>query len=145
MSQAFPLTRLLYQTVTGNESGVCGRRSRNLVAQLTIPQQNCGAQTHAASAPETTGDLGMFWHVERSQQRPSGNDQRKFLQIKFGRLAQIGQCFLDGFALGGRPGLRIEGDISPFRGRGQNSGEFHKFSPNPRLVEEFSNDDMIYL
>jgi hypothetical protein len=62
--------------------------------------------------------LGMRRNLEGGQEWAAADGERKLFQIKFGRLAQVAQCFLDGFALRGRSTLRVEGDIATFRGWG---------------------------
>jgi len=62
----------------------------------------------------------MFRYVERGEQRSTSDDEGKLFKIKLSGLTQIGQSFLDRFALGCRSCFRVVSDITPFRGRRQN-------------------------
>lgn len=59
--------------------------------------------------------------------------QRKFGEIEGRGLAKICHRLFDGFALGGRAGLRIEGDKAAFFRGGKHSSEFYEFGSRTAL------------
>jgi hypothetical protein len=50
---------------------------------------------------------------------------REFFKVEFSGLTEVIQGGLDRLALGGGFGLRIQGDVTAFGGRGQYGGKFH--------------------
>jgi len=108
-------------SVIGHDAAYRTMPHNDVAAALTRDNETQRSKARTASAPETTGKLGMGRNLERGQQGATAEGKRKLIQIKLGGLSQIVQRFLDGFALRGCVGLWIEGYVTAFRGRSQDS------------------------
>jgi len=92
----------------------------DMAATLANLLETMSVSTRIASAPDVRGNLGMDFHLERSEQDASLGVDREFLQIQFRRFFQIREGLWHAFALCGATGLRIKSNITPFRSRAKN-------------------------
>jgi Type ISP C-terminal specificity domain len=69
----------------------------------------------------------MLWDSERRDQGGAADLEREFLEVKRGRLPQVGQRFVYRFPLTDRAGLRVESDIATLFGSGENGGQLHGY------------------
>lgn len=67
----------------------------------------------------------MGRQAERGDQGMAARDERELFQVEGRGIAQVGNGFLDGLALGRGACLRVQRDVATFFGRCKDGGEFH--------------------